>query len=133
MLKADHIAFAVSDLDRAIEFYTEVLGLHLMFRKLDEEHHEAFAFLQLDGANLELLQALDERNNPIPFEAPAPREPYCPHLALATSNLDDTCAILREHNVPLLKGPLEIPNSVRWLYLADPDNNVIEFVHWLNS
>ncbi|MDX9974851.1 MAG: VOC family protein [FCB group bacterium] len=131
MLKADHIAFAVSDLDRAIRFYTEALGLRLMFRKLDEEHHEAFAFLELDGANLELLQALDENNNPIACNPAPPREPYCPHLALATPNLDDTCAILRDHNVPLLKGPLEIPNSVRWLYLADPDNNVIEFVQWL--
>ena len=33
--------------------------------------------------------------------------------------------------ISLLKGPLAIPDKVRWCYLADPDNNVIEFVQWL--
>jgi len=131
MPKADHFAFAVSDLDRAIAFYRDALGLPLMFRRLDEEHHEAFAFLELEGGNLELLQALDEQNRPVPFQAPPLREPYCPHLALSAADLDALCVRLREHGIPLLKGPLEIPGSVRWLYLADPDNNVIEFVQWL--
>jgi lactoylglutathione lyase len=131
MLKADHFAFAVSDLDRAIRFYTETLGLRLMFRRLDEEHHEAFAFLELDGGNLELLQALDVENRPLPFTAPTLREPYCPHLALGCEDLDSVCARLNEKGITVLKGPLEIPGSVRWLYLADPDNNVLEFVQWM--
>jgi hypothetical protein len=26
---------------------------------------------------------------------------------------------------------MEIPGMVRWLYAADPDGNVLEFVQWL--
>jgi hypothetical protein len=32
----------------------------------------------------------------------------------------------------LIKGPLKIEGKVTWLYLADPDNSVIEFVQWLD-
>lgn len=131
MPRADHFAFAVSDLDRAITFYRDGLGLPLMFRRLDEEHHEAFAFLELEGGNLELLQALDEENRPLPHSAPPLKKPFCPHLALATEDLDGLCERLREKGIGILKGPMEIAGSVRWLYLADPDNNVIEFVQWM--
>lgn len=132
MTRADHFAFSVSDLDRSIRFYSETLGLKLLFRKLDEEHHEAFAFFELEGGNLELLQALDEANRPL-VRAPKPVEPpYCPHFAIGVADLDAVVERLRERRIPLLKGPLEIPGSVRWLYIADPDNNVLEFVQWLD-
>ena len=28
-------------------------------------------------------------------------------------------------------GPLEISGRVKWVYVSDPDNNVIEFIQWL--
>ncbi|MCZ6792378.1 MAG: VOC family protein, partial [Planctomycetota bacterium] len=56
MARLDHVAVRVSDLDAATAFYTEKLGLKLLFRKVDETQHEAFAFLELEGGNLELLQ-----------------------------------------------------------------------------
>jgi len=49
MNKNDHTAFRVSDLDVAIRFYTESLGLRLLFRNVNNEEHEAYAFLQLEG------------------------------------------------------------------------------------
>ena len=39
--------------------------------------------------------------------------------------------MLNEKRIPILKGPLEIQGQVRWMYLADPDNNILEFVQWL--
>lgn len=131
MHRLDHVAVQVADLDRAIDFYTGTLGLRLMFRELDEEHHEAFAFLEMEGGNLELLQMLDEQNRPVPCVTPKPRPPYCPHVALGVDDLDAILDTLARAEIPLLKGPLAIPGKVRWCYVADPDNNVIEFVQWL--
>ncbi len=131
MHRLDHVALRVADLDASIAFYTEKIGLRLMFRELDPEHHEAFAFLELDGGNLELLQMLDGENLPLPHTPPAPAPPYCPHVALGVDDLDAVLEKARRDGLALLKGPLEIPGKVRWLYLADPDQNVLEFVQWL--
>ena len=129
-LKIDHFAFRVFDLDKAVKFYQETLGLKLISKTVDEDHHEAFAFLELEGANLELLQLMDENNNPVPFEKSEVKQPFCPHLAIKCENLDLLVLELEKKKVPLVKGPLEIPGMVKWLYIADPDNNIIEFVEW---
>lgn len=131
MPRLDHVALRVSNLDASIAFYTEKIGLPFMFRELDAEHHEAFAYLKAEGGNLELLQPLDADNRPVPFESPAPEPPYCPHIALGVEDVDAMAARLGAAGVPLLAGPLEIPGKVRWAYVADPDNNVLEFVQWL--
>ena len=131
MQKVDHFAFEVSDMDRALEFYTARLGLTLMFRKVDEEHQEAFAFLALDGGNLELLQNLAPDAPPLGRKEPA--APYCPHLALVTSNMDKLVQRVKGKGIDIVKGPLEAPGLAKWVYLSDPDGNVIEYIQWLEG
>ncbi len=128
-MKVDHFAFRVSDLDASIQFYTEMLGLTLTSKTVDEKHGEAFAFLELDGGNLELLQLLNEPNYPLYDIA----KPFCPHLALVSDDLDAMVAQLNMQKIPIVKGPLEIPDMVKWLYIADPDKNIIEYVQWLDA
>ena len=127
-MKIDHIAFQVSDLDASIQFYKTVLGLKLLSKTVDEEHGEAFAFLELEGGNLELLQLLDQTESHRKSEI---KPPFCPHLAIRTENLERLVSALREESVPIVKGPLEIPGMVKWFYIADPDHNIVEFVQWL--
>jgi catechol 2,3-dioxygenase-like lactoylglutathione lyase family enzyme len=131
MWTQDHAAVRVADLDAAIRFYAGALGMKLLFREVDTEHHEAFAFLEVVGGNLELLQLLDEDNRPAPYTRPLVGPPYCPHLALKLADLDALVALLDRERIPIVKGPLEIPDRVRWLYIADPDGNIVEFVQWL--
>lgn len=125
--RTDHFAFRVADMDEAIQFYTEKLGLALVSREVNEPELEEFAFLALEGGDLELLQYLDGTTHQQPEIAP----PYCPHLALVTEDMDATLERVRGHGIPIVKGPLEIANVVRWVYLSDPDHNVIEYIQWL--
>ncbi len=124
----DHTAFRVRDLDASIRFYTQALGLKLLFRNINQEEGEAYAFLELEGGNLELIQTLNESY--VPSEI---RAPYCPHLALSTDDLLKVLEGLRARGVRLLKGPLEIPGKEKWLYISDPDNNVIEYIEWASQ
>ena len=121
------MALEVSDMDEAIAFNTKVLGLALISREVNEEEDEEFAFLELDGGNLELLRTV---SRPMPAK-PEIRAPFCPHLALATDHMEEALDMVREKGVSLVKGPLEIPGRVKWLYVSDPDHNVIEFIQWL--
>jgi len=133
MFQVDHFAFRVSDLEQALHFYGDILGFKLLSKTVDEDHHEAFAFLELAGGNLELLQLLDENNQPIHREKPSIEPPFCPHLAIKSENLDQFVLELQKKNIDIVKGPLEIPDLVKWLYIADSDHNIIEFVQWLNE
>jgi len=133
MLKNDHFAFAVSDMDRAIEFYCGMLGMKLMFREHNENDHEIFAMLELNGGNLELIQSLDENDQPVPFERPEVRRPFCPHIAFPTESMEETMAMVAGKGIRVVHGPTEIPGAEKWVYLSDPDNNVIEFIEWADG
>ena len=129
-MRADHVAFRVADLDVAIDFYTRSLGLELLDRQVDREHGEAFAFLDLDGCRIELIMLLDENGDPVAHSPPSPTEPFCPHVALAVSDVDAALDKVVKAGARYLKGPMELPGEVRWAYAADPDGNVIELVQW---
>jgi lactoylglutathione lyase len=124
-MKNDHTAFQVSDLDSAVRFYTESLGLRLLSRHLDHEHQEAYAFLALEGGNLELLQKLDR-----PFRPREIEPPYCPHLAIETEDISRVTAFASEKGIRVVAGPFEAPGEAKWMYLCDPDNNILEYVEW---
>ena len=133
MPKLDHVALQVSGLDRAIKFYRDVLGLTLRSQQRDEAHGEAFAFFALEGGDLELLQCIDPATCHEAVQRISPLEPFCPHVAIGVEDLDAALRHLESHGITPLKGPLEIPGQVRWMYFADPDNNVIEYVQWLQA
>jgi catechol 2,3-dioxygenase-like lactoylglutathione lyase family enzyme len=67
-------------MDESIKFYTENLGLRLLFRQVNNEDvHEDYALLALEGGILELIQRAGW-----PFEKPEIKPHYCPHLALVS-------------------------------------------------
>lgn len=127
MLRTDHIALPVSDMDVAVQFYAEKLGLRLMFREVDPVQQEEFAFFELEGGNLELLKSLAGAH-----EKPVVKPPYTPHLALTTDDMAATLKLFEDQQISIVKGPLRIEGKVTWLYIIDPDNNVIEFVQWFD-
>jgi catechol 2,3-dioxygenase-like lactoylglutathione lyase family enzyme len=95
MPKLDHVAIRVANLEASIAFYTKKLGLKLLFQQVDPAHGEAFAFLELEGGNLELLQLFDEARGEegetrqeSAWKPPAIESPYCPHLAFASTDLE---------------------------------------------
>ena len=128
MFQADHFAFEVSNMDRAITFYTEALGLELVSRKVCEEEGTEYAFLKLAEGKVELVRLLNKDDGSTFAES---RPPHCPHLALRTDSMDQTMLRLEENRVRVIDGPLEIKGVVKWVYFSDPDNNVLEFIQWL--
>jgi catechol 2,3-dioxygenase-like lactoylglutathione lyase family enzyme len=126
-LKIDHFAFEVSDLPASIDFYVNKLGFQLQMTFTDEKEHETLAVLALDGGKLELIQVLDGANEKKPFDPQVVRPHFCPHLALESDDFEKTLADIRAQGLKIVHGPLEIPGLAKWLYITDPDNNVIEF------
>ena len=129
MEKYDHVAFQVSNMDVAIQFYVEKLGFTLSSRAVNSEEGEEYAFLALGDLRLELIQDLKQRD----YQKPQVKPPYCPHLAIETDDMERAVGRLREREVPIIRGPLEIAGEETWVYFRDPDNNVLEYIQWYEN
>ena len=125
----DHVAFQVSDIDAAIQFYVERLGFSLKSKAINPEEQEAYAFLVLEDLRLELIQDLKQES----FQKPQVKPPYCPHLAIETDDMDGTVQRLHQAGVELLRGPLKIEGEETWVYFVDLDNNVLEYIQWFRK
>jgi catechol 2,3-dioxygenase-like lactoylglutathione lyase family enzyme len=103
----DCVFYYVSDLDRAIRFYTDVLGLELVSR-------DAVARLRVDGVRVELIPTADRallsgRGNA--------------RLTLAVEQVDQATADLAARGVPVSELH-EVANG-RFASCTDPDGNDI--------
>lgn len=126
MPKLDHIALEVSNLERAIEFYTGKMGFVLRSRSTNEEQREEYCFLESEGITLELITDLKKSYS----EKHKFQRPYCPHVCFATDNMEKTIKELRAKNIEIIRGPFEIEDEETWVYFSDPDGNVLEYIEW---
>lgn len=130
MFTLDHFALRVSNMDKALHFYRDILGLKLLSKGIHDEVREEYAFLDLGCGTLELLSNLKWADHG-PITQVEPNELNCPHLAFQTNDMDDVLRMIERENLKIVKGPLEIEGKERWIYIADPDGNIVEFIHWL--
>jgi lactoylglutathione lyase len=127
-MSADHCGFQVRSLEAAIHFYTVKLGFRLETQAVNEAEQEAYAFLSRGTARLELIQDLIHE-----FVLPPIRKPFCPHYCLEVADLEQAVAELRAHQISIVKGPLRIEQEETWVYFADPDHNILEYIQWFNK
>lgn len=127
-MKMDHCGFQVKNMDAAIKFYTEKLSFKLDYRAINEEEQEEYAFLSLGKARLELIQDLVNE-----YKLPTIKKPYCPHFCIEIDDMAKAIVDLKSMNIRVVKGPLKIENEETWIYFADEDNNVLEYIQWFNK
>jgi len=135
--------FTVSDLDRAVEFYTSVLT----FEKVSEtevwgEEQERLqgvfgvrmrvARMRLGNEFLELTEYLAPRGRPIPADSRS-NDRWFQHIAIIVSDMDRAYERLRAHKVTHAStGPQRLPDwnknaaGIEAFYFKDPDGHTLE-------
>jgi len=140
-LAVHHAGVTVSDLDRAIAFYRDGVGLEvqMVFERNDETIGRVvgmpgarlrIAFMRAgdETTRVELLQYLDPRGQPISFRS---NQPGSGHVCF---RVDDAVAVaerlrtlgatfISDAPVELLQGPNA---GARAMYLRDPDGAAVE-------
>jgi lactoylglutathione lyase len=135
-----HTGFTVSDIDRSIEFYRDLLGMSLFRRQtgtapylstvtgFDNVRIEIALLKSPDGSGmLELLQYVSHPGAATPRET---NRPGNGHLCFKVSEIHQACRELRARGVTLLSDPVEITAGVHAgafaVYLRDPDGFTVE-------
>jgi catechol 2,3-dioxygenase-like lactoylglutathione lyase family enzyme len=143
----DSIGITVTDMDRAVEFYTKVLGFEkLDGREVAGEPYErlygvfgmrlATTTLGLGDERIELMQFLAPRGRPEPADSKS-NDRWFQHVAIIVSDMDRAYAWLREHKVEHASpGPQLLPawnpnaGGIAAFYFRDPDGNHLEVLHF---
>ncbi len=116
----DHVAIVVSDMDRAIEFYTGVLGLRLIVDGRPKGG-EKKSFL---GTKSKALVALSEDNN-----RAIKRGEYVEgvnHVAFGVDDVEKSSRILKERGVEFIEIKLGDDGKPKAYHFLDPDGVELE-------
>ena len=96
----DHIGIAVANLDDALRFYRDALGLEIEAAEEVPSQRVRAHFIPAGGAALELLEAMDE-TSPI-AKYVAKRGPGLHHITLAVDDIEAALARLKARGVRLI-------------------------------
>ncbi len=143
----DSIGITVNDLDRAVGFYTTVLGFeHVTESEVTGEKYERLygvfglrlrtATLRLGNERIELMEFIAPRGRPIPADSKS-NDGWFQHVAIIVSDMDAAYRRLREHKVQhASSGPQLLPTwnsnagGIEAFYFRDPDDNHLEVLHF---
>lgn len=141
----ESIGITVTDLDRSVKFYRDVLSFTETRRYevdgADYEHLYGTFGLRLQAAELrlgeetiELMQFLSPRGRPVPVDSKS-NDRWFQHVAIITSDMAKAYAHLRAHKVAhASSGPQRLPDwnpnagGIEAFYFRDPDDNHLEIL-----
>jgi lactoylglutathione lyase/methylmalonyl-CoA/ethylmalonyl-CoA epimerase len=98
--KIDHIGVAVKDIDEAVRFYNENLGLEIEGTEEIKEQRVKVAFIPLGESRIELLQSTDPTGPIAKFIEK--RGEGIHHIALEVEGIEETLQKLKKNAVQLI-------------------------------
>jgi lactoylglutathione lyase len=116
-----HTRMRVSDMEQTIRFYTEVLGLDVLARKVSPRGSH-LAFLKVPNSE-ELIELTS-----FPPSGPVKVQEDLVHLAFQVESLDDTIASLNTKGVKVTDGPTTSSSGSRFIFIDAPDGYEIELI-----
>lgn len=147
VVAVESIGMTVSDMDRAVEFYSTVLS----FKKVSdievlgsqyEQLQGLFGIrlrvvkLQLGRELLELTEYLTPKGRPIPLDARS-NDRWFQHVAIVVSDMDKAYQHLRQYKVQHTStAPQRLPDTnkaaagIRAFYFKDPDGHNLEIINF---
>ncbi|WP_244329299.1 VOC family protein [Tolypothrix sp. PCC 7910] len=147
MTAVESVGMTVSDMDRAVEFYSQVLS----FKKVSDvevlgtEYEQLQGLfgvrlrvvrMQLSNETIELTEYLTPKGKLISIDSHS-NERWFQHIAIAVSNMDKAYQHLRSFKVQRAStAPQRIPNSnkaaagIRAFYFKDPDGHNLEIIYF---
>ena len=117
-LTIGHAAYQVSDMDKALEFYCDVLGCEKAFDILRDGKPWIIYIKVCKGQFVELFYGLEKNSQETSYK----------HLCLTVDDINDIPKTLEEHGYPMDSPPKQGSDGNWQCWASDPDGNRIEFM-----
>jgi len=113
-----YTGICVTDLDRALDFYLNVLGMELVARIKNPHTNGEFAHVKSKGSNhhIEINWYADKEYR---------SGDELDHIAFQVEDLDEALSYLKSKGFEPVSDIIETEHS-RWTYITDPDGILIE-------
>ena len=119
--RIDHTEIIPADFDRAISFYTQILGFRIRERRrIDRPPLEEIAFLELGDTVIEVMSV----TNP----SPASREPWqvgYKGISIEVENMENAVEYLKSKGIEMSSGPVKSGTLLRATF-NDPSGLSVE-------
>ncbi len=147
VVRVDSVALTVSDMGRALDFYTGVLG----FVKTDDRELSGAGLAQVLGVpgarvravrlalgteHLELLEFIGAPGRSLPPDSRS-NDRWFQHVAIVVRDMDSAYARLQQSGVrPASVAPQRLPDwnpnagGIRAFYFKDPDEHILEVIQF---
>ena len=118
-----HTRFRVSDMDKSIYFYRNILGMKVVEQKTSTRGSK-LVFLKFPDMDceLELCSFPDSGNVHVPEDLV--------HLAFEVDDLEKCMEKLKQGGIAITEGPIESSNGPRFIFTEDPDKYEIELMQY---
>lgn len=137
----DHVGINVPDVDVASAFFADLLGARVVSDmrpgKIPDGWKKAFNWHKsseidrivmmqlLDGSRIELFQYSGPDISRVrPHEDDAAET----HIALKTTDIEHSIAVLKSRGLRILNDPVTLPDGERWFYFLTPWDSQFELV-----
>ena len=121
-----HTMLRVGDLDRSINFYTNVLGMKLLRKSENEEYAYTLAFIvyaaESESAVIELTYNWDTSEYDL-------GNAYG-HIAISADDIYATCEEIRQAGGEIIREPVPVKGGTTEIaFVKDPDGYSIELIN----
>jgi len=121
IIKFLHTRMRVSDMEQTVAFYTKVLGLEVLERKVSPRGSH-LAFLKVPNSE-ELIELTS-----FPPSGPVKVQEDLVHLAFQVESLEQTIASLHAQGIKITDGPTKTSSGSRFIFIDAPDGYEIELI-----
>jgi len=132
--KLSHIVLHVSDMERSLKFYRDILGLEVAFETNSEGLGDGAAAMTA-GANFRVVGCLVRGGIVLELTEgmstaihDGADDSYI--IALSVSDIEEAHAQIIDAGVSPLMPPMEVMPGIKMFFVQDPDGRQIEFVEF---
>jgi glyoxylase I family protein len=126
----EHIGILTNDLQRSVQFYTDVLGFSISMKIEMDEVGLSAVFVEKDGCKIELMGYRDipKRSEGIEVKIGEKSLLLNDHITFSVDDIEATAAELKKKGVVFELEPVQLEDSMKLASFKDPNGLLIELV-----